>query len=130
MSLYYCLMVTGPAYGNQRASSALQFAQALLSYSHYLSTVFFYQDGVYNANRLSTPASDEVDLVRAWQDLSKKYQVNLHVCVAAALRRGVIDTYQASLLHQNGENLQTGFELSSLGQLAQAAIVCDRFIQF
>ncbi|CAK8740128.1 Sulfurtransferase TusD [Sodalis praecaptivus] len=41
MSLNYCLMVTGPAYGNQRASSALQFAQALLACGHRLGTVFF-----------------------------------------------------------------------------------------
>ncbi|AHF75518.1 Sulfurtransferase [Sodalis praecaptivus] len=130
MSLNYCLMVTGPAYGNQRASSALQFAQALLACGHRLGTVFFYQEGVANANRLSAPAGDEVDLVRAWHDLAQQHRVALHVCVAAALRRGVTDAQQASLQNRAGENLQPGFELSGLGTLAQAVLGCDRFIQF
>lgn len=130
MSLDYCIMVTGPGYGNQRSSSALQFAQALLACGHHLGTVFFYQEGVANANRLSAPASDEADLVRAWYGLAQQHQVALHVCVAAALRRGVIDAAQAALLNLGGENLQTGFEFSGLGTLARAVLICDRFIQF
>lgn len=39
--LDYCLLVTGPAYGTQQASSAYQFAQALLAKGHRLSSVFF-----------------------------------------------------------------------------------------
>ncbi|CUX96658.1 sulfurtransferase complex subunit TusD [Candidatus Doolittlea endobia] len=130
MALDYCLMVTGPAYGNQRASSALQFSRALLACGHRLGTVFFYQDGVHNANRLTSPSSDEVDLVRAWHELAQQHQVAMYVCVAAALRRGVIDSLHASLLKLNGENFQPGFEVSSLGKLAQMALSCDRFIQF
>ncbi|WP_041186162.1 sulfurtransferase complex subunit TusD [Candidatus Moranella endobia] len=128
--LDYCLMVTGPAYGNQRASSALQFAWALLACGHHLGTVFFYQEGVTNANRLSAPASDEVDLVRAWNDLAQQHMVELHVCVAAALRRGITDAVQAALLKLNGDNIQPGFKMSGLGTLAQAACGCDRFVQF
>ncbi|KYP97555.1 sulfur transfer complex subunit TusD [Sodalis-like endosymbiont of Proechinophthirus fluctus] len=123
-------MVTGPAYGNQRASSALQFSQALLALGHRVGTVFFYQEGVANANRLNAPAGDEVDLVRAWHDLAQQHKLALHVCVAAALRRGVTDALQASLLNRPGENLQSGFELRGLGTLAQAVLSCDRFIQF
>ena len=37
----YALLVTGPAYGTQQASSALQFAQALLAEGHTLISVFF-----------------------------------------------------------------------------------------
>ncbi|WP_044104493.1 sulfurtransferase complex subunit TusD [secondary endosymbiont of Ctenarytaina eucalypti] len=123
-------MVTGPPFGNQRASSALQFALALLACGHCLNTVFFYQEGVTNANRLTAPASDEMDLVRAWCDLAHRYRVGLHVCAAAALRRGVTDALQASLLKCGSDNLQPGFELSGLGTLAQAVLGCDRFIQF
>ncbi|NDL64512.1 sulfurtransferase complex subunit TusD [Enterobacteriales bacterium SAP-6] len=113
-------MVSGPAYGTQQASSALQFAQALLAAGHRIISVFFYQDGVYNANRLTSPAGDEVDIVRAWRQLGADHQVPLDVCVSAALRRGVTDA----------GNLQPGFTLSGLGALAQAALECDRFIQF
>ncbi len=56
----YTLLVTGPAYGTQHASSALLFARALLAQGHQLESVFFYREGVLNANQLSAPASDEV----------------------------------------------------------------------
>lgn len=41
----FTLMVTGPAYGTQQASSALQFAKALLAEGHSLESVFFYREG-------------------------------------------------------------------------------------
>ena len=89
--LDYCLLVTGPAYGTQQASSAYQFAQALLAKGHRLSSVFFYREGVLNANRLTAPASDEFDLVRGWTQLAQQHGVALNVCVAAALRRRGFD---------------------------------------
>lgn len=42
----FALMVTGPAYGTQQASSALQFAQALLKAGHELVSVFFIGKGL------------------------------------------------------------------------------------
>ncbi|MEQ9915253.1 sulfurtransferase complex subunit TusD [Pectobacterium aroidearum] len=128
--LNYCLLVTGPAYGTQQASSALQFAQALLAEGHRLKSVFFYREGVLNANQLTSPANDEFDLVRAWQQLGETHQVALNVCVAAALRRGVTDAQQAVQLNLAGANLQPGFVLSGLGELAQSVLTCDRVIQF
>ncbi|BES83244.1 sulfurtransferase TusD [Pectobacterium araliae] len=128
--LSYCLLVTGPAYGTQQASSALQFAQALLAEGHRLKSVFFYREGVLNANQLTSPANDEFDLVRAWQQLSETHQVALNVCVAAALRRGVTDAQQAAQLNLAGANLQPSFVLSGLGELAQSVLTCDRVIQF
>lgn len=126
----FALMVTGPAYGTQQASSALQFARALLAAGHELVSVFFYREGVYNANQLTSPASDEFDLVRAWQSLSQEHGVALHICVAAALRRGVSDANEAQRLGLPAANLNEGFSLSGLGALAQAALTCDRMVQF
>lgn len=126
----FALMVTGPAYGTQQASSAYQFAQALLREGHQLESVFFYREGVYNANQLTSPASDEFDLVRAWQALHREHGVALHICVAAALRRGVTDEREAHQLGLPAANLQPGFTLSGLGQLAQAALSAERMVQF
>lgn len=126
----FALMVTGPAYGTQQASSAWQFANALLSEGHELACVFFYREGVYNANQLTAPASDEFDLVRAWQSLHEQHGVALHICVAAALRRGVTDETEAKQLELSGFNLQPGFTLSGLGALAEASLTCDRMVQF
>ncbi|WP_031521719.1 sulfurtransferase complex subunit TusD [Siccibacter colletis] len=126
----FAMMVTGPAYGTQQASSALRFAQAVLAEGHQLESIFFYREGVYNANQLTAPASDEFDLVRAWQQLNQQHGVELHICVAAALRRGVTDDEQAALQQLPAANLQPGFTLSGLGALAQATLACDRMVQF
>ncbi|HKS32777.1 MAG TPA: sulfurtransferase complex subunit TusD [Enterobacteriaceae bacterium] len=126
----FALLVTGPAYGTQQASSAWQFAHAVLAEGHELSRIFFYREGVYNANQLTAPASDEFDLVRAWQTLNEKHGVELHICVAAALRRGVSDEAEANRLGLAAANLQPGFSLSGLGALAEAALTCDRVVQF
>lgn len=51
----FAITVTGPAYGTQQASSALQFARAVLQEGHELLSIFFYREGVYNANQLTAP---------------------------------------------------------------------------
>jgi len=126
----YTLLVTGPAYGTQQATSAYLFARALLTAGHQLDSVFFYREGVLNANQLTAPASDEFDLVRAWQALHQEQGVALNICVAAALRRGVSDQQEAARLQLAGNNLQPGFTLSGLGALAEAALSCERVVQF
>lgn len=128
--MQFTLLVTGPAYGTQHASSAWLFAKALLAAGHTLSSVFFYREGVLNANQLTAPASDEFDLVRGWQQLQAEHGVALHICIAAALRRGIADQQQADALALACANLQPGFELVGLGALAEAALSSERLVQF
>jgi tRNA 2-thiouridine synthesizing protein D len=130
LKLRYCLLVTGPAYGTQQASAAYQFALALLACGHQIVSIFFYREGVLNGNQLSAPASDEFDLVRAWQRLAVNNQIALNVCVAAALRRGIIDDAEAHNQGRDFANLQPGFTLTGLGSLAEASLTCDRLVQF
>ena len=40
MNLTYCLLVTGPHYGTEQASSAYLFAKALLEKGHHIAQVF------------------------------------------------------------------------------------------
>ncbi|EHC70173.1 tRNA 5-methylaminomethyl-2-thiouridine synthase TusD, partial [Salmonella enterica subsp. enterica serovar Minnesota str. A4-603] len=70
------------------------------------------------------------DLVRAWQKLNTQHGVALNICVAAALRRGIIDETEAGRLALPSANLQPGFTLSGLGALAEASLTCDRVVQF
>ena len=124
----FALMVTGPAYCTQLASSALQFAHALLAAGHERASVFFYREGVYNANQFTSPSSYFFFFFYCWQALNEKQGVELQICVAAALRRGVTDATEAARLGLSGSNLQPGFSLSGLGALAQAALTCDRVV--
>ncbi|QOI10906.1 sulfurtransferase complex subunit TusD [Blochmannia endosymbiont of Colobopsis nipponica] len=130
VSLSYVLFVNVSAYGKQVAIVSLQFARALLKYNHRLVMVFFYQDGVSNANSLILNDDDEINLVNLWQDFSNIHSVELHVCIAAALRRGLVDRDRVTAFHFSDSNLQKAFKLSSLGALIQAMVNCDRFIQF
>ncbi|MNU11031.1 Sulfurtransferase TusD [compost metagenome] len=68
--------------------------------------------------------------MRAWVDLAQQNGVELNVCVAAALRRGVIDEHQAAQQRLPAANMHPSFTLSGLGSLAEAALSCDRLIQF
>ncbi|VFP87822.1 sulfurtransferase complex subunit TusD [Candidatus Erwinia haradaeae] len=126
----FCLMVTGPAYGTQRASTAWLFANELVKQSHIITSIFFYCEGVLNASALNCPSSDEVDLTRCWQELSKQHAVILNICIAAALRRGVCNQKEARRFGLPSANLASGFQLTGLGALAEAVLSCDRMVQF
>lgn len=126
----YALLVTGAPYGTQQSTSALLFARALVAAGQQLDSVFFYREGVLNASLLTAPASDEADIVREWQKLHEQHGTGLHICVAAALRRGVVDSAEASRLALPAANLQQGFLLTGLGAFAEAALTCDRLVQF
>jgi len=121
--LNYTVVVMGPAYGTQAAYCAYQFCQSLLNSNHTLNSIFFYADGVYNANGFTNPANDEFDLVNAWQTLAKTYHVKLALCIAAAQRRGVIQ-------ESTSDNIAAQFELVGLGELSESIAQSDRVIQF
>ena len=87
--------------------------------AHDVPRVFFYYDGVYNANKLSDPQADDRNVVKMWGELAVEKDVDLVVCVAAATRRGIKD-----------ENLADGFRISGLGQLVEAGMGCDRLVMF
>ena len=109
---------------------ALLFAQAALAGGHEIVRLFFYQDGVYNAsNSLVTP-QDEPDLARQWRDFVSANQLDAVVCIAAALRRGVLDAAEAQRYQRSAINVDAPWELSGLGQLHDAVQDADRLICF
>ncbi len=126
----FSIVVTGAPYGSQSASSAYQFCRAALQSGHEIAGVFFYQEGVLNANQLVSPPTDEVNLPDLWLNLAAEYQFPLEVCVSAALRRGVVDQQEAQQLSLAQFNLKPPFVLSGLGQLAELSANCDRLVQF
>ncbi|WP_425619627.1 sulfurtransferase complex subunit TusD [Buchnera aphidicola] len=126
----YTILVTGPAYGTQNASTAFLFCNALIQTKNKICSVFFYGDGVYNANNMTTPASDEFNLIHAWQELKKKYQVKLYVCNSSALRRGIVKNEKYFDRPYKIGNLAIFFQLSGLLELANSIKLSDRIIQF
>lgn len=122
----YVLAVKSPI-SSQAAALAFQTAQALLAAGHQIRQVFFFQEGVNHANRLIHPASDEVNLMENWQTLAKSHRLSLHLCIAAAQRRGVVDERTAA---NQESNLAEGFVLAGLGEFSQAVLTADRLLTF
>jgi tRNA 2-thiouridine synthesizing protein D len=112
------LIKQGP-FTHQASDTAYRFSVAALAKGHEIYRVFFYNDGVYNSNKLSEPQTDDRNLVSLWKELAAEHDLDLVVCIAAALRRGMKE-----------EILEDGFRISGLGQLVEAGIEADRTIVF
>ncbi len=124
----YVIAVKSPVYGSQGSALAYQFTKTLLENNYPISQVFFFQDGISNANKLVSPATDEINLVEKWQYLAQSYCLSLHLCIAAAQRRGVVDESITPTQTQN--NLAEGFVLAGLGEFSQAVLQADRLVTF
>jgi len=115
----FAILVNEGPYQHQASDSAYLFCKAALEKGYEIRRVFFYHDGVNNSSALTEPPQDDRNIVTRWSKLAEEHQLDLVVCVAAALRRGIRD-----------ENLATGFRISGLGQLVEAGIEADRLVTF
>ncbi len=113
------IVVNEGPFTHQASDSAYRFAKAAVEKGHRVLRVFFYYDGVNNGNKLSEPQADDRNLVKLWGELAAEHKVDLVVCVAAALRRGIKE-----------EILAEGFRISGLGQLIEASMAADRTVVF
>ena len=113
------ILVNEGPYQHQASDSAYLFCKAALAKGHEIQRVFFYHDGVNNSTRLTEPPQDDRNVVVRWSKLAAEHGVDLVVCVAAALRRGIKD-----------EVLAPGFRISGLGQLVDSGIKADRLVTF
>lgn len=131
--LSFAILVRQNAYSQQSSLTAYHFTKALLSKKHKVLAVFFYQDGVYNANQLNSPPTDEPNLTPLWQNLATEFALPLHVCTTSALRRGVMDRHSAQQIIDDdniGHNLAPHFELSGLGYWVKLCLDADRIVTF
>ncbi|OGA40614.1 MAG: sulfurtransferase TusD [Betaproteobacteria bacterium RIFCSPLOWO2_12_FULL_62_13] len=113
------ILVNEGPYTHQASDTAYHFTRAALEKGHEIYRVFFYHDGVNNSTKFTEPPQDDRHIVNRWSKLAAEHGIDLVVCVAAALRRGVKD-----------EALASGFRISGLGQLVEAGIQGDRLVVF
>lgn len=126
----YSLAIYGGPYSDQASHSALHFARATLERGHQINRVFFYHDGVYNGSSLISPPQDEANVPAEWQALAQQHNLELVVCIAAAVRRGLLNEQEARRYSKTSHNLAEGFTLSGLGQLIDAGLTSDKLITF
>lgn len=109
---------------------ALRFAESVLAGGHEINRLFFYQDGVHNASSGVVTPQDETDLPAQWRAFIEQHQLDAVVCIAAALRRGVLNAEEAQRYGRTAVSVTPPWELSGLGQLHEAAQEADRLICF
>jgi tRNA 2-thiouridine synthesizing protein D len=128
--MIFSILIYGSAHNSQSVHTAYRFAKSLLATGHTIHRVFFYGESVYTASVLCAPPRDEHDIHQLWKSLAETHQLDLVVCIAAALKRGVIDQAEAQRHEKSAFNTHAPYELSGLGQLSEAAIISDRLVTF
>jgi len=84
---------------------ALRFAEAALAGGHEIVRLFFYQDGVHSASSTLVTPQDEQDIAQQWATFVTQNQLDGVVCIAAALRRGVLNEDEATRYQRSAVNL-------------------------
>ena len=126
----FTLIVHSAPHSGQGSHTALAFAKSLLNGGHDLQRVFFYQDGAQNALSTRVTPQGESDVLTGWQTLAHDHGFELAVCIAAALRRGVLNHEEADRYERTGANTAEPFVIVGLGQLIDAVVEADQCITF
>jgi tRNA 2-thiouridine synthesizing protein D len=136
----FALLVTAAPFSTQGADTALRFARAAIHKGHSIERIFFFRDGVHNANAFSIAPQDETNIPSEWQTFCQNNSIDAVACVSAALRRGIVDTHESqrhnltasNLTASNltAGNLAAGIEIGGLGLLTDAIINADRVLTF
>ncbi len=125
----YVIIVNSSPFHGQASLSAYHFANAVQQKGHKLLSIFFYQEGAYHASPNTVLQQDETDIGQLWNNFAQRYQQTLHLCSAAALRRGIIDEASAQLFALP-ISMQSNYKSIGLTQFLTLAETADRMISF
>jgi len=124
----YTLILTQSPIQNESNLTAQSLVSALIDAGDTIDRVFFYQDAVYTGLKSQIPGQGLETSYQGWIALLEKQSFPLQLCIANSLRRGIHDEAEANRYSQ-AANLQQGFQLSGLGELAEACLSSDRIIR-
>lgn len=94
-----------------------------------LERVFFYQDATLAGLKNQQPIQGQASIMELWQQLASDRGFALQSCIANSLRRGIFNGEEAQRYDRQA-NLADQFELTGLGEMAEAVIGSDRIVQF
>jgi len=126
----FAILIQSAPFTYQASDTAYQFCLAAINKGHIIQRVFFYHDAVTMGSELACPPQDEPNFTERWQSLGRQYHIDLAICIAAALRRGIIDASEAERYAKKSANLAADFKLVGLGQLVEACLTAERLIVF
>lgn len=96
---------------------ALEQVRTVIAQQHIISCIYFLFDGAYLANKYIDMPTDEINLSREWQNFARDNALELLVCSASGLRRGICP-----------ETIATGFRFGSIGELVESCAAADQVV--
>ena len=126
----YTIAIHSAPYSGNGGHTGLAFARALLAAGHEIARVFFYHEGVYHALTSAVAPQGEADSTAAWRAFHAETGTELAVCIANGIKRGVLSVEESERYERTAATLAPGFELVGLGQLIDAIVSSDRYIEF
>ena len=124
------IAVHGDVANSESPSLALRFARAAVAKGHRIHRVFFYHAGVAVGNAWVVQPQGETDVAAQWAEFAERHDVELAVCIAAGLRRGVLSEEDAERYGRAGSNVKSPFRVVGLGQWVDAIAESDRVVTF
>ncbi|GAC29317.1 sulfurtransferase complex subunit TusD [Brumicola pallidula] len=94
----FLIFVTRSPFDSLNGLTALSFCEAAIELGHEIEQVFFYQQGVQQANVDIQPATGEKNLLAQWLAFSEQTKTPLNVCVTASIKRGVLSEPDATAM--------------------------------
>ena len=129
MAKSFTIAIHGAPYSSQASHHGLRLAAALLDAGHTITRVFFFHEGVLNALNARVAPQEERDQAAGWHELARAHGLELAVCIANALKRGVVSREEQARYDSAAATLAEPFELVGLGQLIEAITTSDRYIE-
>lgn len=126
---YTLLVLASPDSGYANITAA-RFAASVIERGHQLERVFFYDSGAYTGLASRVAMQDEPDAAALWHDLATRHHVELVLCVASALRRGVLDATESERHEKGAATMDPAFTIGGLGLLVEAGASADRLVTF
>lgn len=126
---YTLLALSSPSDG-QCLLTAVRVAEAIIRKGHRLDTVFFSDAATTVGLATLSMPQDEIAVQRQWQRLATDHAVDLVLCVASAMQRGVVGADELPADSELDPTLAEGFTIGGLGQLVAATHAADRVLTF
>jgi tRNA 2-thiouridine synthesizing protein D len=127
-TLSYTLILTESPVQHESNLTAQSLVSELIAAGDTIDRVFFYQDAVYVGLQSQVPGQGLETSYQGWLDLQLAQNFPLQLCIANSLRRGIVDEAEA-LRYSQKANIKEGFQLSGLGEIAEACKSSDRIIR-
>ena len=124
------IAVHGAPYASAAARTALGFVESALRLGHRVHRVFFFHDAVLVAADSVVAPQDEQDMQAGWVRLQQTQGIELALCIANALKRGMLDEEARRRYGKPAATIHAAFTVVGLGQLIEAMMQSDRFVTF